>query len=144
MPQSVLASSPATDAMGYAGDLTLATNVKDLEAAIAWYADVLGFELLYKVDEIRWAEMKSPVLGVQLGLGEQAEPKVTGNTPVWGVADVEASRSYLESRGVRFDGETMTIDGLVKLATFFDPDANPYMLSQDLSQHPSQDQSGSA
>lgn len=132
MPESAITAGPAAKAMQYAGDLTVATNVKSLDDAVAWYADVLGFELLYKVDEIRWAEMKSPVLNVQLGLGEKDDPDVKGNTPVWGVTDIDAARTYLESKGVRFDGETLVIEGLTKLATFFDPDGNSYMLSESL------------
>jgi hypothetical protein len=33
---------------------------------------------------------------------------------------------------VRFDGPTIELPGMVKLATFFDPDGNPMMFYQDL------------
>ena len=33
---------------------------------------------------------------------------------------------------MRFDGETREIEGMVKLATFYDPDGNALMLSQRL------------
>ena len=130
MSDTTLPASKATGAMRYVGDLTIAISVKDLDASLAWYADVLGFELVYRMDDMRWAEMRSPVVGVQLGLGEKDTPEVEGAVPVWGVEDIATARAYLESRGVRFDGETMEIDGFVKLATFFDPDGNGYMLSQ--------------
>ena len=119
-------------ALRFTGGLTISTNVKDLDGAIAWYADVLGLELLYKVDELRWAEMRTPIPGVNLGLGENERPDVKGNTPVWDVADLDDARARLEAKGVRFDGPTQEIPGMVKLATFFDPDSNPYMLSQNL------------
>ncbi len=35
---------------------------------------------------------------------------------------------------MKFDGDTMTLPGLVMLATLFDPDGNKMMLFQDLSQ----------
>jgi len=35
--------------------------------------------------------------------------------------------------GVKFDGETETIEGMVSTATFYDPDGNALMLAQDLS-----------
>ncbi len=38
----------------------------------------------------------------------------------------------MESKNVRFDGETQTIPDMVKLATFYDPDGNALMLYQDL------------
>ena len=40
----------------------------------------------------------------------------------------------LEAAGVRFDGETETIEGMVSIATFFDPDGNALMLAEDLSE----------
>ena len=37
-----------------------------------------------------------------------------------------------ESLDTRFDGDTYEIDGTVKLATFYDPDGNAFMLAQQL------------
>ncbi|MFG0307104.1 MAG: VOC family protein [Phycisphaerales bacterium JB040] len=119
--------------LGYDGGLTLSTQVADLDAAIAWYTDVLGLSLLYKVDEIAWAELSSPVAKVNVGLSQVESPRVgAGPVPTWGVTDVDKARAALEARGVKFDGETQTIPGMVKLATFFDPDGNAYMLYQSL------------
>lgn len=120
-------------ALGYDGGLTLSTQVADLDKAIAWYTDVLGMSLLYKVDEIAWAELSSPVAKVNVGLSQVESPKVgAGPVPTWGVADVDAARAALEAKGVKFDGDTQTIPDMVKLATFFDPDGNAYMLYQQL------------
>ena len=119
--------------LAFNGELTLSTQVQDLDAAIAWYTDVLGLNLLYKVEEIAWAELASPVVKVNIGLSQVESPKVAaGPVPTWGVDDVDAARLELESKGVRFDGDTQTIPGMVKLATFFDPDGNAYMLFQSL------------
>ena len=49
------------------------------------------------------------------------------------VEDIDAARKLLESKDVRFDGPTRVYDGMVKLATFYDPDGNTLMLFQDLS-----------
>ena len=51
---------------------------------------------------------------------------------MFGVNDISSSRSELEDKGVSFDGETVEIPGMVKLATFFDPDGNAYMLAESL------------
>ena len=53
-----------------------------------------------------------------------------GTVPTFGVKDIDAARAHLESLGTRFDGDTYEIDGMVKLATFYDPDGNAWMLSQ--------------
>jgi hypothetical protein len=48
------------------------------------------------------------------------------------VADIDVARKHLESKDVRFDGDTYEIEGMVKLATFYDPDGNSFMLAQSL------------
>ena len=70
--------------------------------------------------------------GVTLGLGEQTEPSPGNTVPVFGVADIASSRSALESTGVEFDGPTVTVEGMVSTATFYDPDGNALMIAQDL------------
>ena len=117
----------------YAGDITLSSSVKDLDASIAWFQEMLGFELAMRVDEAGWAEVSSPVGGVTIGLGQNEDVDGRGGTtPVFGVTDIAAARSELEGKGVRFDGETIEIPGMVKLATFFDPDGNSYMFAESL------------
>ncbi|MEN0066813.1 MAG: VOC family protein [Myxococcota bacterium] len=123
-------TNEAARAMGYDGALTISLQVRNLDEALTWYQSVLGFELVYRVDEIRWGELRSPVAKVTVGLAEAEEPAVTGNTPVWGVGDLASVRAYLESKGVRFDGPTQDIPDMVKLATFFDPDGNPHMIAE--------------
>jgi len=113
--------------------LTLALSVRDRHASATWYETMLGFELLYHLDEAGWSEMKTKTEGVTLGLGEQSEPTPGNTVPVFGVADIEAARAALEAEGVRFDGETEVIEGMVSTATFYDPDGNALMLAQDLS-----------
>jgi len=123
-----------TNELGFDGALTCAMQCANLDTAIAWYQDVLGFDLLYRVDEIGWCELQSPVARVNVGLSEVEAPEVRGGaTPTFGVTDVDSARAALESKGVAFDGETQTIPSLVKLATFYDPDGNKFMLAEDLS-----------
>jgi predicted enzyme related to lactoylglutathione lyase len=127
-----MASKRATQ-LGYAGELTCALEVGDIDAGIAWYQDVLGFELLYKVDEIGWCELATTLPGVTLGLSQVEAPQTRGGaTLTFSVGDIDSARKLLEAKSVRFDGETMTIPGLVRLATFFDADGNKFMLSQNL------------
>ncbi len=120
----------------YAQEITIAMHVSDLARSIDWYTNVLGFTMLYKVDEIGWAEFDSPVKGTQIGLSQVDNAKGSQScVPTFAVTDIDAARKELESKDVRFDGDTLTIEGMVKLATFFDPDGNPFMLSQSLMQH---------
>ncbi len=121
--------------LGYDSNITAALNVSDLDKGIAWYRDVLGFELLYKLDDMGWCEFKTETKGVNVGLSTTEGTKQGGGaTLTFGVKDVASARSQLEAKDVRFDGETQTIPGMVSLATFFDPDGNQLMLAQDLSE----------
>ena len=45
---------------------------------------------------------------------------------------MDAARKTLEDANVRFDGETREFGGMVRLATFYDPDGNTLMLYQSL------------
>lgn len=112
--------------------ITFAISVRDRHASADWYGKMLGFELLYHADEAGWSELKTMTEGVTLGLGEQAEPAPGNAVPVFGIADIAGARLTLEGAGVRFDGPTETIEGMVSTATFYDPDGNALMLAQDL------------
>ena len=46
---------------------------------------------------------------------------------------VVVSRKALEDDGVKFDGDTIEVEGMVKVAAFFDPDGNGLMIAEDLS-----------
>jgi catechol 2,3-dioxygenase-like lactoylglutathione lyase family enzyme len=125
---------PLTNApFAYDGRMTAALSVKDLDVSIPWYQEMLGFELIYRLENWGWCELKSAVPGVSIGLGETDEVKTDGGaTLTFNVRDIDEARGYLEGRGVRFDGETNEIEGMVKLATFYDPDGNSFMLAQAL------------
>lgn len=117
----------------YDGVMTCALSVSDLDKALTWYQETLAFELIYKLDEMGWAELKTPTQNVILGLSQVEKVEVGGGaTLVLGVLDIDEARAQLEARDVRFDGETQVIPEMVKLATFYDPDGNTFMLAQDL------------
>lgn len=113
--------------------ITIAMSVKDRHESADWYKEMLGFEAIYHADEAGWSEIRTNTQGVTIGLGEHTKPAPGNCVPVFGVADLEAARVMMENVGVRFDGPTDVIDGMVKTATFYDPDDNALMLAEDLS-----------
>lgn len=114
-------------------ELTLALSVKDRSKASNWYQTHLGFKETVSVDEAGWTEMDTNIPGVTIGLGD-ADESVPGNcVPVFGVEDIKSARSSLESKAVKFDGETLTMEGMVSIATFYDSDGNALMIAEDLS-----------
>lgn len=119
--------------LGFNGGLTISMQVSNLDRAMAFYREVMGFTFLYKVDAIAWAELATECKGVNIGLSQVEKPTVgAGPVPTFGVKDIAAARKRLESSKVKFDGPTQEIPGMVKLATFFDPDGNALMLFEDL------------
>jgi catechol 2,3-dioxygenase-like lactoylglutathione lyase family enzyme len=119
--------------LNYTGGLTISMAVKDRKASTKWYTDVLGFQLLYDVAEIGWCELATEIKGVNIGLSDTKGSKTgAGPVPTFGVKDIDKARAMMEGKKVRFDGPTHEFPGMVKLATFFDPDGNALMLFQDL------------
>ena len=114
--------------------ITIALSVSDRHASAKWYGDLLGFELLFHADDAGWSELKTFSPGVTLGLGEQVEVSPGNAIPVFGLEDIDTARRTMEGMDIRFDGDTVEIPGMVKLATFYDPDGNALMLAQNLMQ----------
>lgn len=113
--------------------ITLAVSVTDRARTAAWFKQHFGFEEVFSIDEAGWTELATHTPGVTLGFGDAESVAPSSTVPVFGVGDCDAARSALEAEGVRFDGETLVIPDMVKLATFFDPDGNPFMLAETLS-----------
>lgn len=112
--------------------ITLSFSVKDRHVTAAWFEQMLGFETLYHADEAGWTELQTNTAGVTIGLGEHTKPAPGNSVPVFGIADIDTARQKLEQAGVKFDGETDVVEGMVKTATFYDPDGNALMLAEDL------------
>ena len=117
----------------YDGALTCAIGVKDLEKSLDWYNKVLGFETLYVLEDQGWAELKTPVENVSVGLSIREKVEAGGGAILtWGVFDIESFYKHLVEFDVKFDGEVITIPDMVKILTFFDLDGNALMVAQDL------------
>jgi len=122
-------------AITYDGGLTCSLGVSSLDRSIPWYCDVLGFELLYRLEQIAWCELKTEVARVNVGLSEVEEPGGKGGaTLTFGVTDIEAAKAELDRHGIRQDGPIQDIPDMVRLLTFYDPDDNALMFYQELGQ----------
>jgi|688.fasta_scaffold357685_1 predicted enzyme related to lactoylglutathione lyase len=107
--------------------------VSDLEAAIQFYTETLGFKLHSKNNEYGWAELQG-ANGCRLGLGQQnpmMELKAGANAVVTiTVPDIVKAREELSKKGVRLVGEIMDIPGEVRLQSMEDEDGNSMQLVQ--------------
>jgi catechol 2,3-dioxygenase-like lactoylglutathione lyase family enzyme len=126
------AAEPLTTPFAYDRQFVISVNVSSFESAVEWYREALGFEVVYRLDEYGWGEVRTPWNGVTIGLSQTEELQHGGTVPTFGVKDIAAARAHLESLGTKFDGDTYEISGMVKLATFYDPDGNAWMLAEAL------------
>ncbi len=99
---------------------------RDMEAAVAFYRDVLGLALLRR-DGDAWAELDAGP--TRLALHGRAEgPVPEGGTVVFAVDDLDEAVWALEQRGVRFEERSGEVPGLARFAALRDPDGNRVQL----------------
>ncbi len=108
---------------------------QDLEAARAFYRDVIGLE-----EGPVYQRGEGPAIGAEFETGNLTLSVINAeavgiafsatSVPIaLGVADIEAARATLEARGVTFAAPTMDT-GVCHMAHFRDPDGNVLMLHQ--------------
>ncbi|ACY13327.1 VOC family protein [Haliangium ochraceum] len=115
----------------YDGGLTCALTVKDLDASLEWYQEVLGFRLLYRSGN--WCELGTDVDGVTVGLSQSSQEIADGGAVLtFGVFDVESVRQSLEKSSVTVEGDIQVIQNLAKLLSFRDPSGNKLMFYEDV------------
>jgi CreA protein len=116
-------------------------SAKDIDKTRNFYTEVLGLDKTFEMQG--WAEFGKAKKGAPVGAADGAtigistgpnSGKETGATVVLKVGDVEIERKRLESRGVKFEGNTEEVGGAVRIATFRDPDGNRLQLCQVLMQ----------
>ena len=102
--------------------------VTNLERSTAWYREALGLE---QIGEGAWPEFQlgenvSLYLLDPTNIGQEFQGPHTSSFALR-VADVEAAKTELESKGVKFGGEIFDT-GVCHMAFFTDPDGNDLML----------------
>ncbi len=106
----------------------LTVFVKDYPAAQEFYGELLGLEHSVDYEKIPAGEYETSNLTLQLidsaSIGREFKP--SGHPIAFHVEDVEAARAELESKGVKFHGETVD-SGVCHMAHFEDPDGNALM-----------------
>jgi CreA protein len=106
--------------------------VADLDAAVTFYGEVLGLELVRREGQ-EWAEFEAGPIRLALHGTEAPETGGSGGaTAVFRVDDLDAARWQLVERGAAFDEHEGEVPGLARFATFRDPDGNALQLIEYL------------
>lgn len=105
--------------------------VKDIDAAKKFYGDVLG--LKKTLDLGGWCEFSHSDGAASIGLNALREgDDERGATVVLRVDDLGRAQKELKTKGVKFEGEVHEVPGVVRIATFRDPEGNRLQLCQIL------------
>lgn len=109
--------------------------VANMDAAVKYYTEVLGFTLKERNDQFRWAELQGPS-GIRLGLGEGEDcggVSPGGNAVITiSVKDISKARQDLQRQRAVLVGDIMEIPGHVKMQTLKDPSGNMLQLCEKL------------
>jgi len=109
-------------------------TVEDIDRAVAWYGDVLGFEVVERgvrgPEKIRYAELKIPGYGiglVQFPGTTRSESKQRPMHPIWlhivfSVPDIAAAKHLLAQRGVVL--RSVEHGGRIQVLTLNDSEGN--------------------
>ena len=102
---------------------------RDLEAAVAFYGEVLGLTRSVYVPDRWFAEFETGNLTLSIINPEKMgmEHHASRNPIALHVDDIESARARLEQAGVTFMGDTFDT-GVCHMAFFADPDGNSLML----------------
>jgi predicted enzyme related to lactoylglutathione lyase len=94
---------------------------RDLDAAIAFYTEVVGLTLARRAGD-EWAVFDAGPIRLALHGSDRSQPG--GGTAVFRVDDLDRARWTLERRGATFDEHVGEVEGFARFATFRDPDGN--------------------
>jgi predicted enzyme related to lactoylglutathione lyase len=113
----------------------MTVGVRDLERGVAFYRDVLGFELQFSAPEFHYARFD--VDGFRFAIAASETDGFTGRPPGnrhtgigLAVADVDAAYQELKAKGVEFPMPPSKQPWGGYMAMLSDPDGNLYYLDQ--------------
>jgi catechol 2,3-dioxygenase-like lactoylglutathione lyase family enzyme len=101
-------------------------RVRDLDAARAFYRDMLGFEEIFVDFDESWSRLQHG--GMEIALAE-GEPDDSGGVAHIDVPDVKSDAERLRQAGVEV-GVVFELHGQIRLVDVFDPDGNRIELAQ--------------
>lgn len=105
-------------------------QVSDINAAKKFYGEVLGLKKTFEIEG--WCEFSHAEGAASIGLNQLPDRDERGATLVLRVDDLARVQKELSAKGVKFEGEVQEVPGVVRLATFRDPDGNRLQLCQVL------------
>jgi catechol 2,3-dioxygenase-like lactoylglutathione lyase family enzyme len=105
-------------------------HVRDLDAARAFYRDVLGFTETFVDEDERWATLDRGETEIAMTEGEPGAEE--GGVATIDVEDIKAERERLAGQQVEV-GTVFELHGAMRLLDVYDPDGNRIQLAEEVS-----------
>lgn len=105
-------------------------NVSNLERTLAFYTETLGFKVLFYDTNNRKAMVATNTKDCIIGFAEAQSIAPSSTCTTFEVENLEEAVQVLQEKDVEFKDGILEIPGMVKLATFNDPDGYKMMLSE--------------
>lgn len=110
--------------------MMVTVQVRDFDAALAWYRDVLGLSVIYlepgEICLLTPPGSEGPALALATDHPDRICSRPGGGwTPTLVVADFDATVAELRRLGVTFDAEEEGADEGYRLVRILDPEGNP-------------------
>jgi catechol 2,3-dioxygenase-like lactoylglutathione lyase family enzyme len=103
-------------------------QVRDLDAARAFYTGKLGFVETYLDEEGRWARLVNGEMEIAIAEGD---PQEDTGVAMLDVEDIKAEAERLRGEGVEV-GTVFELHGQMRLLDVYDPDGNRIQLAEEL------------
>ena len=104
-------------------------QVRDLDAARAFYTGKLGFAETYLDEEARWARLVHGEMEIAIAEGD---PQEEAGVATVDVDDIKAEAERLRGEGVEV-GTVFELHAQMRLLDVYDPDGNRIQLAEELS-----------
>jgi catechol 2,3-dioxygenase-like lactoylglutathione lyase family enzyme len=103
-------------------------QVRDLEAARAFYTQKLGFYEAYFDEEAHWMRLERGETTIAIAEGE---PDGEAGVATVDVEDVKREAERLREEGIEV-GTVLELQGEMRLVDVYDPDGNRIQLAEDI------------
>lgn len=113
--------------------------VKDIQAAVKYYTEVVGLKIAEFNAEFGWAELEGHNGGIRLGIAQE-DPKgpneccpiQSGQNAVvtFSVDNLDEVKAEMLKKGARCEGDIIEVPGHVRMQTVMDNDGNYFQVCQ--------------
>lgn len=123
-----------------ARDLNASLTVRDLEASLHWYRDVLGFEVAERHErggQLRAVSVKAGNVRILLGQDDGAKGLDRAKGEGFSLQiriddDIDALAQRITDRGITLDTELTTVPWGMRMFRLRDPDGFRYTIAADV------------